>query len=237
MSGRHAEFNRITRMPTLSRTPASKIDPAVGSSTRASGSQVWKGNSGTSMANPARSSRKIIHLRAAPRAVPAFHGSHFSAASPSVSSGMGNVGRVPRRDPILDEDQRKHADNVSKLPASEDKKKVTAARPAAGRAPQPDQEKKRNQGELEEDVKSTRREAAKSPRAPFREPAGTREHGPGFPRITTKAAIDVIIRSRSARKPKAQAVEPEGKTNVRVPYPLEPVVAAPHERELWAARL
>jgi hypothetical protein len=35
------------------------IDPAVGASTCASGSQVWKGKIGTLIANPANRSRKM----------------------------------------------------------------------------------------------------------------------------------------------------------------------------------
>src|SRR5512143_1086519 len=37
--------------PSLSSTPASSIDPAVGASVCASGSQVWNGQIGTLMAN------------------------------------------------------------------------------------------------------------------------------------------------------------------------------------------
>ena len=66
------------------------IEPAVGASTWASGSQVWNGNIGTLMANPARSSKKIktcglVHDPTS------CHRGQGSVASPRVSSGIENV--------------------------------------------------------------------------------------------------------------------------------------------------
>src|SRR5215467_5884977 len=50
-------------VPIFSRTPARMTDPAVGASTWASGSQVWKGNIGTLIANPMKKARKIQYWR------------------------------------------------------------------------------------------------------------------------------------------------------------------------------
>ncbi len=46
-------------MPIFSRTLARRTLPAVGASTWAAGSQVWKGNIGTLMANEMKKARKI----------------------------------------------------------------------------------------------------------------------------------------------------------------------------------
>src|SRR5215467_6393779 len=48
-------------VPIFSRTPARITEPAVGASTCASGSHVWKGNIGTLIANPRKNARKIHH--------------------------------------------------------------------------------------------------------------------------------------------------------------------------------
>ncbi len=45
-------------MPSFSRTPASRTEPAVGASTWASGSQVCNGTSGTLTAKPANNATK-----------------------------------------------------------------------------------------------------------------------------------------------------------------------------------
>ena len=44
-------------VPIFSRTPARMTEPAVGASTWASGSQVWKGNMGTLIAKPRKNAR------------------------------------------------------------------------------------------------------------------------------------------------------------------------------------
>src|SRR6516162_3476850 len=44
-------------VPILSKMPASTTEPAVGASTCASGSQVWKGNIGTLMAKARKKAR------------------------------------------------------------------------------------------------------------------------------------------------------------------------------------
>src|SRR5215510_13191912 len=52
MCGNNGKLNRTRPyVPILSRTPASRTDPAVGASTCASGSHVWNGNNGTFTAN------------------------------------------------------------------------------------------------------------------------------------------------------------------------------------------
>src|SRR5262245_55514719 len=43
--------------PSFSSTPASSTEPAVGSTASAKGTQVWNGNNGTLIANPANSAR------------------------------------------------------------------------------------------------------------------------------------------------------------------------------------
>src|SRR5216683_7845400 len=45
-------------VPIFKRTPARMTDPAVGASVCASGSQVWKGNIGTFMANAKKNPQK-----------------------------------------------------------------------------------------------------------------------------------------------------------------------------------
>src|SRR5262245_54994633 len=61
-SGKNGRLKRIKPyVPILSRTPARIIDPAVGASTCASGSQVWKGKSGTLMQN-ARANASHNHV-------------------------------------------------------------------------------------------------------------------------------------------------------------------------------
>src|SRR5580658_625261 len=45
-------------VPIFKRTPARMTEPAVGASTWASGSQVWKGNIGTLMANATKNAKK-----------------------------------------------------------------------------------------------------------------------------------------------------------------------------------
>ena len=58
-SGKSGRQNRIMPyVPIFSSTPASITDPAVGASTCASGSQVWKGNIGTLIANPIKKATK-----------------------------------------------------------------------------------------------------------------------------------------------------------------------------------
>src|SRR5216684_8835278 len=47
-----SEKRRNPYVPIFSRTLARTTEPAVGASTCASGSQVWKGNIGTLIANP-----------------------------------------------------------------------------------------------------------------------------------------------------------------------------------------
>src|SRR5208282_2701711 len=44
-------------VPIFSRTPARITEPAVGASTWASGSQVWKGNIGTLIAKPRKKAK------------------------------------------------------------------------------------------------------------------------------------------------------------------------------------
>src|SRR5215470_5091858 len=50
-------------VPIFRRTPARITDPAVGASTWASGSQVWKGNIGTLIAKPRKNARKTQYCR------------------------------------------------------------------------------------------------------------------------------------------------------------------------------
>src|SRR5580765_6206947 len=80
--------------PIFSRTPASSTLPAVGASTCAKGSQVWKGNRGTLMAKPANSARKIHGLTA----VQYLAASGFNCTTceiPSVKVGIENVNGRP----------------------------------------------------------------------------------------------------------------------------------------------
>src|ERR1700693_5986575 len=57
-SGKNGSEKRMKPyVPIFSRTPARMTEPAVGASTCASGSQVWKGNIGTFMANPRKNAR------------------------------------------------------------------------------------------------------------------------------------------------------------------------------------
>ena len=48
--------------PSLSSTPARIIEPAVGASVWASGSQVWKGHTGTLIAKAMANAQKAIAL-------------------------------------------------------------------------------------------------------------------------------------------------------------------------------
>ena len=48
-------------MPIFSRTLARITEPAVGASTCASGSQVWKGHIGTLTAKPRKNAQKTHH--------------------------------------------------------------------------------------------------------------------------------------------------------------------------------
>src|SRR5512140_1343203 len=50
-------------VPILRRTPARITEPAVGASTWASGSQVWKGNIGTLIAKPRKKAQKSQSCR------------------------------------------------------------------------------------------------------------------------------------------------------------------------------
>ena len=50
-------------VPIFSRTPARMTEPAVGASVCASGSQVWKGNMGTLMANAKKKPQKSQTFR------------------------------------------------------------------------------------------------------------------------------------------------------------------------------
>ena len=54
---------RMPYPPIFSRTPARITEPAVGASTWASGSQVWKGNIGTLMANARKKARNAHNWR------------------------------------------------------------------------------------------------------------------------------------------------------------------------------
>src|SRR5205085_2939305 len=59
-SGNNGNAKRTSPyVPIFSSTPARMTEPAVGASTCASGSHVWKGNIGTLMANPTKKPRKI----------------------------------------------------------------------------------------------------------------------------------------------------------------------------------
>src|SRR5271165_2980100 len=92
-SGKKGKANRIKPyVPIFSRTPARMIEPAVGASTWASGSQVWNGNIGTLMANPARSSKKIntCGLDHDPTSCHLGQG-NAGSPSPRVSSGIEKV--------------------------------------------------------------------------------------------------------------------------------------------------
>src|SRR5215831_14392141 len=63
-SGRIGRLKRMNPyVPIFRRTAARITDPAVGASVWASGSQVWKGNIGTLMANPRKNARKTHHCR------------------------------------------------------------------------------------------------------------------------------------------------------------------------------
>src|SRR5271154_6073904 len=84
------EKRRKPCVPIFSRTPARMIEPAVGASTCASGSQVWNGNIGTLMAKPARSNKKIKTWGLDHDPTPC-HRDQRSVASPRVSSGIENV--------------------------------------------------------------------------------------------------------------------------------------------------
>ena len=66
------------------------IEPAVGASTCASGSQVWNGNIGTLIANPARSSKKI-NTCGLDHDPTSCHLGQGRVASPRVSSGIEKV--------------------------------------------------------------------------------------------------------------------------------------------------
>ena len=52
-------------VPIFRRTAARITDPAVGASTWASGSQVWKGNIGTLIAKPRKKARNTQNCRSA----------------------------------------------------------------------------------------------------------------------------------------------------------------------------
>ena len=59
-SGKNGSANRTKPyVPIFSITAARMIEPAVGASTCASGSQVWSGKSGTLMAKPREKAKKI----------------------------------------------------------------------------------------------------------------------------------------------------------------------------------
>src|SRR5579875_264015 len=57
-AGKNGSEKRIRPyVPIFSRTPARITEPAVGASTCASGSQVWKGNIGTLIAKPRKKAK------------------------------------------------------------------------------------------------------------------------------------------------------------------------------------
>src|ERR1035438_6061630 len=58
LGSRFSEKRRKPYVPILSSTAARITEPAVGASTCASGSQVWKGNMGTLMAKPMKKAQK-----------------------------------------------------------------------------------------------------------------------------------------------------------------------------------
>src|SRR5512140_1734285 len=81
-------------VPILRRTPARITEPAVGASTCASGSHVWKGNSGTLIAKPRKKAQKSHSWRS---------GGIWEAIS--WKYGMLNVGAWPspfhQRKPVV----------------------------------------------------------------------------------------------------------------------------------------
>ncbi len=60
-----SENRRKPYVPIFRRTPARMTEPAVGASTCASGSHVWKGNIGTLIANPRKNAQKSHSERSA----------------------------------------------------------------------------------------------------------------------------------------------------------------------------
>src|SRR5205807_6931401 len=80
-------------VPIFSKTPARITEPAVGASTWASGSQVWNGNIGTLIANPANNSRKIQTCGFDHVGYIGAHSGQFlpTVSSPRVSSGIEKV--------------------------------------------------------------------------------------------------------------------------------------------------
>src|SRR5713226_3726258 len=84
-SGKNGIEKRIKPyVPIFSRTPARITEPAVGASTWASGSQVWKGNIGTLMAKAKKKEKKSQ----------TFSGSEKRCAAAS-SVGTSNVRVAP----------------------------------------------------------------------------------------------------------------------------------------------
>ena len=73
-------------MPIFSRMLASRTLPAVGASTCAAGSQVWKGNIGTLMANEMKKARKTQYWNLGGSVCPA-----------SIMSGMLKLPTWKRR--------------------------------------------------------------------------------------------------------------------------------------------
>src|SRR5664280_2907008 len=66
--------------PSFNSTPASIIEPAVGASVCASGSQVWNGQTGTLMAKAITNAQKAIVLTVStgrPNSVPVVREFHF----------------------------------------------------------------------------------------------------------------------------------------------------------------
>src|SRR5229473_7272912 len=82
-SGKNGSEKRMNPyVPIFSRTPARMTEPAVGASTCASGSQVWKGNIGTLMANAKKKAQKS-HVR--------ITSETRGSATEANSVGMSNV--------------------------------------------------------------------------------------------------------------------------------------------------
>src|SRR5437016_12650519 len=73
-------------VPIFSNTPARMTEPAVGASVCASGSQVWKGNIGTLMANAKKKHQK----------------SHTLSGSAKVCAAASSVGTSKVRVPAAD---------------------------------------------------------------------------------------------------------------------------------------
>ena len=95
-SGVIARLNRISPyVPTLSNTPASKIEPAVGASTWAKRKPRVERKQRNLDREPRQQQQEDQHLRAAPREPRFSIRLQSRAARPLVSSGIENVSTFP----------------------------------------------------------------------------------------------------------------------------------------------